>query len=722
MIYTYVKENTSEGEDLKKKMVVLISVLIIFVLSSCSGSSDIRLPAVLSDNMVLQQNSQVCLWGWTGPGEEVLINCSWLSEEVKARAGDNGKWSVKVKTLSAGGPHSITFKGKNTIEFKNILFGEVWLCSGQSNMEWSVIKALNAEEEMKNTNFPQIRLFDVKNTISDNPEEDCVPRLEWSECRDSTVKNFSAVAYFFAKELYKKLNIPIGLIQSDWGGTPAQAWTKKEVMQNNENLKTYLERPLNKNWVPSTPAGLYNGMIHPLINYGIKGAIWYQGESNRLESELYKTLFPAMIKNWRDDWRQGDFPFYFVQIAPFKYQDPVVGALLREAQLSSMSSVPNTGMAVTMDIGNNNDIHPKNKQDVGRRLALWALAKTYELDIPVYSGPVYKSQKIERDKIKLFFDFTGGGLTAKNNILDRFTIAGNDKKFHKAIAEIVGENVVVSSKKVRKPIAVRYAFTNTSTASLFNKEGLPASSFRTDKWPIVTKRVRISSEYSDGLKKSLITLKYGIGDFVVRYTLDGSKPTLKSKKYSGPLNLDKSLSIKARAFKDGIGSLDIAGCEYVNHKAADCKISIEIPYNKRFTGTGKYNLVDGLKGTKYSRDGKWQGYEKVDMKATIDLGKLTDINSLSTGFIQTAPTWVFFPEWVEYSVSEDGNSFSRIGKVKTKLSKKESGDRIQEFELKITKKNVRYIQIHAKNTGVCPEWHKAAGGDSWIFADEVVVK
>jgi len=395
-------------------------------------------------------------------------------------------------------------------------------------MEWSVARSSDAEQEIASANYPDIRLFKVERAFADTPQENC--RGNWSVCTPKTVAGFSAVAYFFGRQLHRELNIPVGLVQTCWGGTPAEAWTRHEVLGGDPELKPIVERfeqawsnYLQKmddysqelaNWLvvakqvqkrggatpeepkkprppkmSKAPSCLYNAMITPLIPYGIRGAIWYQGESNVDRAYQYRRLFPAMIENWRKDWRQGDFPFYYVQIAPFRYGKEFAGAELREAQLMTLS-VPNTGMAVTMDIGNVDDIHPKNKQDVGRRLAFWALAKTYRREGIAYSGPIYRSIRAEGNRIRLFFDYVGEGLVARGGPLTDFTIAGADRNFVEAKAEIDGDTIVAMSNKVIKPVAVRFAWSNAAVPNLFNKEGLPASSFRTDAWPGVTANER----------------------------------------------------------------------------------------------------------------------------------------------------------------------------------------------------------------------------------------
>jgi sialate O-acetylesterase len=494
-----------------------ISMFLLVMVSLSFG--DVKLPSVISSNMVLQQKSKVAIWGWADPGEKVSITASW-KRNVKVTAGKDGKWSAKMQTPNAGGPYTVTVKGNNTITLENVLVGEVWVCSGQSNMQFAVTGSDTGEKYIAEADYPNIRLFGVKRNVAGEPQEDCVGN--WAKCSPETVARFSAVGYYFGLELYKELDVPIGLISSNWGGTPAEAWTRKEYLENDDMFAPILERherkvknlPNAKKMYPKKlerwqqqvkeaeangkkrkpkkpeaptarnhrdPSSLYNGMIAPLVPYGIKGVIWYQGEANVARAWQYRKLFPAMITNWRKDWKQGNFPFYFVQIAPFKYSEERPSQELREAQFMTLS-LANTGIAVTMDVGNRDNIHPKNKLDVGKRLALWALAKDYGKRL-VYSGPLYKSKKIEGDKIRLSFDHVGSGLMAKGGELTDFTIAGSGKEFVDAKAVIDGKTIVVSSESIKKPVSVRFGWTNAPEANLFNKEGLPASSFRTDDWP-----------------------------------------------------------------------------------------------------------------------------------------------------------------------------------------------------------------------------------------------
>jgi len=442
----------------------------------------IWMPSVLSDNMVLQQESQVTIWGWTSAtSETITVFGSWNNEKLTVDAYQ-GVWSLKIATPSAGGPYTLTVEGHEKVVLTNVLIGEVWVASGQSNMEWTPTHGLlNADEEIKNANWPSIRFFQIDKQIAKHPQDETTG--QWVECTPETMKDFSSVAYFFGRDLHTKLSIPVGLISSNWGGTPVEPWIPREAIDTNPKLKEAASKITPRAWWPNEAGLAYNAMIYPLANFEIAGCIWYQGESNRENSASYYESFPLLIKSWRKLWNK-DISFYFAQIAPFKYGTPATidAAIVRDAQLYTMLNVPKTGMAVTNDIGNLEDIHPIKKQEVGRRLALWALAKDYKVENLEYSGPIYKTMEVQKNKVILSFDHIGTGLLKKGKTLTDFTIAGTDKVFHTAEASIVGNTVVVKSKKVKDPIAVRFAFTDTAEPNLYNSEGLPASAFRTDTW------------------------------------------------------------------------------------------------------------------------------------------------------------------------------------------------------------------------------------------------
>jgi sialate O-acetylesterase len=461
---------------------------------AASVRADVRLPALFSDNMVLQQGIRVPVWGWAEDGEEIAV--SFRGDTVKTKA-KHGKFMVKLDRLKAGGPDVLVIQGKNRVELKNVLVGEVWICSGQSNMEWPLDKSFEAGPDIAASANPKLRLFLVPKTKADEPRDDV--KADWKESAPQSVPGFSAVAYYFGRDLQKALNVPVGLIETCWGGSPAEVWMSQRVLEKNpdykrEILDKYTEfvnkpGPGKGQRPPWKPTELYNGMIAPLIPYGIKGAIWYQGESNAGRAEQYRTLFADMIRNWRDDWGAGNFTFLAVQLAPFKdiKAQPAESdwAELREAQLLATKVLPKVGLAVITDVGEEKDIHPKKKAPVGARLAVAARGIAYGQTIE-YSGPVYKSMKINGAKAVLSFDHTGGGLESRGGELKGFAICGADRKFVWARAEIDGEKVIVSSPEVSQPVAVRYGWADFPVVNLWNRSGLPASPFRTDDFPMIT--------------------------------------------------------------------------------------------------------------------------------------------------------------------------------------------------------------------------------------------
>lgn len=441
--------------------------------------ADVRLPHVFGSHMVLQRDAKLPVWGWADAGEEVTVQLG--DEKQTATADADGKWSVKLSERKAGGPHRMTVTGNNKIELQDILIGEVWVCSGQSNMEWRVAVSDHPKEEIAAAKYPKIRLFHVQRRPSLKPIDDA--EVEWKACTPQSIPSFTAVGYFFGRKLHKELDVPVGLIQSAWGGTRIEPWTPPVGFEQVEKLggiaKMVKERdPDGKKPNQQQPSVLYNGMVHHLVPFAIRGAIWYQGESNRGEGMLYYEKMKALIGGWRSVWKQGDFPFLFVQLAPYRYRgDELALPGIWEAQTAALK-IKNTGMAVTTDIGNVNDIHPRNKQDVGKRLALWALANTYEKKDLVFSGPLYKSMAVEENRVRVKFDHVGGGLESRDGKpLSHFEVAGADGVFRKATAKIDDGEVIVSSDAVAKPTSVRFGWHQLAEPNLMNKAGLPASPF-----------------------------------------------------------------------------------------------------------------------------------------------------------------------------------------------------------------------------------------------------
>jgi sialate O-acetylesterase len=496
----------------------------------------VKLPAVIGDHMVVQQDKPVAVWGWASKGEAVTVRFN--GQEKRAVADAAGKWRVAFDPLRAGGgPLELTARGASGPEIvvKDILVGEVWLASGQSNMEWAMSWLPNPAPEILRAGHPHLRLFLVPKRTAPEPREDV--EAQWKICAPDAVRPFSAVAYHFGLELHKKLGVPVGMIVSAWGGTLIEPWTPPAGYSAFPELAPILDKhlaryaeyldklgkslpvidawskdakkalaskaplpaepaldPIENPWdSPQAPTTLYNGMIHALTPFAIRGAIWYQGESNRNDGLLYTKKMEAMIRGWREVWKLGDFPFYYVQLAPYNYGydrnmkgSPVRDAerlpLIWEAQRKALS-IPNTGMAVVTDIATLDDIHPPNKVDVARRLALWARARTYGEKDLVFSGPLYRSMTVESDKARIAFDHVGGGLIANDTQpLVWFEIAGEDRVFYKAEAEIAGDTVLVWSPRVAAPKAVRFGWHELAVPNLANKDGLPASPFRTDNW------------------------------------------------------------------------------------------------------------------------------------------------------------------------------------------------------------------------------------------------
>lgn len=455
-------------------------VTVCLLLASLGAFAQLRLPALLSDNMVLQQNATVKLWGWAGPGEKIKVRVPWSNRVDSVVTSRDATWSLSVQTPAAGGPYTITIQGNTSIELKNVLIGEVWVCSGQSNMEWSGnhgLKDIKAELPVCADN--NIRFFHVPKSTSPYPQDDV--KAKWAACDSNVLKSFSAVAYFFGKTLKKNLNVPIGLINTSWGGTAAEVWTPAEAVEKDATLKAAAAKLTPSNHWPYHPGYSYNAMIYPLLQFRIAGSIWYQGESNVGTASTYTQLFNTMIGEWRKAWGYN-FPFYYVQIAPYRYGPGIKGALLREAQTATLK-YPRTGMAVITDlVDDTTNIHPQNKHDVGLRLANWALGDTYGKTGLVYKSPLYERMERQKGKIVVYFTNAEGGLKTSSGKPAQFFIAGPDKKFVPADVKLEGNKAIVSAKAVKQPEAVRFSFTNSGIGNVFNAAGLPLNPFRTDNW------------------------------------------------------------------------------------------------------------------------------------------------------------------------------------------------------------------------------------------------
>jgi sialate O-acetylesterase len=525
-------------------------VLILASVFALPTFADVRLPKIFGSHMVLQRDSPLPIWGWAGPGEQISVE--FLGQIDSTSANAQGEWKVELPPAKAGGPHTLTVIGTNSIELQNVLVGEVWLCSGQSNMEMGVGLCLNPEAEIAAANHPHIRLFQIPKKLSAEPQTDI--EADWNLCTSETIAKggwggFSAAAYYFGRHLQRELDVPIGLIQAAWGGTRIEPWippagfaavpavrdiyeqlqlqnprsdlykarlggvldevaawlnAARAARQSEEpvpKMPTYPPELLPPNG-PQQPAVLYNAMIHPLVPFALRGAIWYQGESNHNEGMLYTEKMKALIGGWRGLWPNGEFPFYYVQIAPYSYGGEASDVLPKfwEAQTAALE-IPHTGMVIIHDVGDLNDIHPKNKQEVGRRLALVALAKTYNQEV-IYSGPLYRSMQIKGDKIHLRFDHGGGLKTRDGATPNHFAMIDQERGgFVRANAKIVGDEVVVSAPGVEHPVAVRFAWHKLAEPNLVNAADLPATPFRAG---VVPQRDRLKMEVPEAADYHLV--------------------------------------------------------------------------------------------------------------------------------------------------------------------------------------------------------------------------
>lgn len=467
------------------KLSTLILTAFLWLLLPDFAQAKIRLPSLIGANMVLQQRSQAPLWGWARAGSTVRITTSWDKKTYQAPADGQGKWAVKVVTPAGGGPYSLTFSDGEKLTVGNVLVGEVWVCSGQSNMEmpmrgFNSQPILNGNALIASSANSQLRLFKVSRATSLVPLTDC--QGQWDQATPTTVREFSAVAYQYGRYLQEQLGVPVGLVLAAVGGTRIETWMSPASLRAFPGANIPVSLDTIK--APHKEAtALFNGMIAPLLGYRIRGFIWYQGESNRHAPALYERLFPAMVSGWREQWQLGELPFYYVQIAPYASSDKTrSGVRLREAQLRALTAIPNAGMASAMDVGMEKYIHFMDKTAPAQRLAYWALAKTYGIQGITYSGPQFKAMTISGRTATLIFDYAEYGLTAFGKPLALFEVAGANKVFYPATATIKSGKVEVESEQVAAPVAVRYAFKEFVVGDLFNNDGLPASSFRTDNW------------------------------------------------------------------------------------------------------------------------------------------------------------------------------------------------------------------------------------------------
>lgn len=479
----------------KFNTIISRSAITALILAFCTGSSfaEIKPASIFTDHMVLQQKAEVAVWGWAKKGSIVSLTASWDKKKYSVKSDGEGKWKLKIATPKAGGPYEMTISDGVALTLKDILIGEVWFCGGQSNMEMPMkgFKSqpiLGSNEAILKSANRQIRVYTVPRSSVTERQDNSKPS-DWKLAAPESVANFSATAYYFGRLLSEMLQVPVGLINDSYGGSTVEAWMSPELLKSFPEVKVPSKTDSIKE-LSRTPTTLYNGMLYPVIGYGIRGAIWYQGESNQTRPDRYQDLFPAMVKEWRQVWGMGEFPFYYAQIAPYGYVKPenvqtagkLNSAFIRDAQRKSLTRIPNSGMAVLMDIGEERSIHPANKETVGLRLAYLALGDTYGIKGFGYASPDYESMSIKDGTAMLRFTNVPNGLTSFGKPLNLFEVAGADKVFHPAKAMVSGSSITVSAEAVAAPVAVRYAFKDFVTGDLYSNEGLPVSSFRTDDW------------------------------------------------------------------------------------------------------------------------------------------------------------------------------------------------------------------------------------------------
>lgn len=475
------------------KIYKFLLLIVLFACAAIIANAQVKLPSIFTDNMVLQQQAQAPVWGWAKPRATISVATSWNGKTYESKADASGKWRTAVATPAAGGPYELTISDGTPVKLSNVLIGEVWLCTGQSNMEMPVkgfkgTPVIGSNDAILKSKNKNIRLYTVPRSSWTVPQENSKPSV-WKVAEPESVAGFSATGYFFGRLLNEMLDVPVGLINVSYGGSTIEAWMDPSVLKSFKEIKIPAKNDSIK-VVNRTPTTLFNGMLYPVIGYGIKGCIWYQGESNYDRPDQYEQLLPAMVKEWRGLWGQGEFPFYYMQIAPYNYaQLPPYNyggkynsAYLRDAQRKSEAKIANSAMAVILDLGEEASIHPGHKEEPGERLALLALAKTYGLKGFGYQSPAYESMTVNGSIAALKFVNAPNGLTSFGKELVNFEIAGSNKQFYPAKAVINGSSVSVSSPMVKEPVAVRYAFKDFVVGDLFSNEGLPVSSFRTDEW------------------------------------------------------------------------------------------------------------------------------------------------------------------------------------------------------------------------------------------------
>lgn len=686
----------------------------------------VSLPSLFQDGMVLQQNTYVSIWGNASAGESIEVLGSWDSVATSTFADTKGQWLVQIPSPMAGGPYEISIKGENQLFIRDVWIGEVWLASGQSNMEWPLNQSEGGRAEIEQANYPLIRFFRVEKAVSSTPRIDC--KGQWEKVDPASIASYSAVAYHFAKQLHQELDVPIGIIQSAWGGTPAEAWTSRNSLESkpafqammrrfDEALSRYREFPEQypDPIQAQSPGILYNAMLAPLIPYTIQGTIWYQGESNTYDPWAYRQLFPLMVDSWRRKWGYR-FSFYFVQIAPFKYENPLSGTGIREAQLLSRR-IPRSAMVSTMDLGNPADIHPIKKKEVGQRLASHALTKDYGKKGLILEGPILEQHQRVGNELKLSFSHVEEGLEIKGEGNPDFEIAGEDKTFYPAEVRIEGAAIYVKSSEVDQPIACRYAWKDEAEASLFNSAGLPASSFRTDDWPILYNKPVITPVYQASRGKFLISLSYpGSENHQIHYTINGAEASLNSPVYEEPFWLDAPAEIRATVGFEGIKGARQAYKAIEENEARKARILVQSPAHPRYAGKGPQSLTNGVEASSNFRDPQWLGYREKELEFVLDFKEKRQFQQLSLRFLEDKKLWIYAPLKVLVFTSGNGKKFKSLAELNLANKQQNPDDvaAILEEKISLSAKKFRFLKIKVIR--------QDEQRSEWIFMDEIKVK
>lgn len=691
--------------------------------------ADIRLPAIFSSHAVLQQQQSIRLWGWAAPNDDIQVTCTWLPGQVfKARADRSTlRWRVEIPGAKASfTPHTLTVRGAwQEINLTDLLFGEVWLCSGQSNMEWPPAwgNVQVTEEQYRAADDAHLRFFTVPHVSVAEERDDCTG--QWQVSNRTTMYEFSATAYFFGRALRDRLQIPVGLINASWGGTPIESWMHPRHFQLGGDWASIIY-PRHPVWKYGNPGSMYNGMIAPLKSLNLKGFLWYQGETNTYNPHHYADLLTQLTRDWRQDFHRSDLAFYYVQIAPFRYDIPHEGAALRDAQRRALPRIQPGGMVVISDIGDTQDIHPPNKTDVGKRLAALALARTYGIAMGEICGPLLRDILPQGKEMRVRFDHADGGLICPDAQPGGFEVAGSDRQFFPAQARIEGNEVVVWSAQVSQPVAVRFAFQNTAEPQLTNAAGLPASCFRSDDWPAVWPApiFRILRMTEQG--EASVQVELPDPTYTVRYTLeqDSQRATfipLPSPDTLIRLRPGDSLLVQV---VDASGAPDQRFHHFslVAHAATGKAVVATVQPNDQYAGSSaERTLTDGLLGHAHVKDPAWAGYMGESPTWTIDLGTMRPIRFVRLGYLVHTRSWVFPPSAVEVAVSADGLNFSPTGERVVEIPDQPQGPAVHRLEIPVDQP-ARYLRITAHNINLLPDWHPAKGNAAWLFVDEIEVE